>query len=187
MAKLKVFSAPQGFYETVVAAPSQKAALDAWGTRQNLFAEGMAKLETDAAVVKAALAHPGQVLSRPAGDKGAFKPSGSAAPLKAPKAPPKPKIKAPKPPKPPRPAKPPKLKSAPKPAPPPKPEPKIDRAALKAAEAALKAHDAGAKRELAELARQRNDLDARERAAAKRLENERKRLEKARDLAAEPR
>src|SRR3569623_1181065 len=98
MAQLKVFAAPQGFYETVVAVPSQKAALEAWGTRQNLFAEGMARVETDPAAVKAALAHPGQVLRRPAGGAGEFKPGGSAAAVKAPKAPPKPKVEAPTPP-----------------------------------------------------------------------------------------
>ena len=123
MAKLKVFSAPQGFYETVVAVPSQKAALEAWGTRQNLFAEGMAKVETDPDAVKAALAHPGQVLSRPAGGEGEFKPSGSAAPIKAPKASPKPRSGA----------RPVAQKGRPAPQPAPEPEPRVDRAALRSA------------------------------------------------------
>jgi hypothetical protein len=177
MAKLKVFAAPQGFYETVVAVPSQKAALEAWGTRQNLFAEGMAKVETDPAAVKAALANPGQVLSRPAGATGEFKPSDQSAPLKAPKVKARPGARA----KPPAAAKPAKAK------PPPRPEPEVDRAMLRAAEAALKAHDAAAERELAELARQKKDLEARERKAARRLEAERRRLETARDRAAQPR
>jgi hypothetical protein len=38
--RLKVFAAQFGFQDSVVAASSQKAALDAWGIRQNLFAEG---------------------------------------------------------------------------------------------------------------------------------------------------
>jgi hypothetical protein len=37
-AKLKAYQAQIGFYDTVVAAPSQAAALRVWGVRQNLFA-----------------------------------------------------------------------------------------------------------------------------------------------------
>jgi hypothetical protein len=70
--RLKVFSANMGFFETVVAAPSQKAALAAWGTRQNLFGEGMAKLAEDPKIVAQALAAPGKVLRRAVGSKGAF-------------------------------------------------------------------------------------------------------------------
>ncbi|HEY5072122.1 MAG TPA: hypothetical protein VII63_08830 [Caulobacteraceae bacterium] len=47
MARLKVFTTRMGFFETVVAAPSQKAALAAWGTAQNLFADGAARLATE--------------------------------------------------------------------------------------------------------------------------------------------
>jgi hypothetical protein len=70
MARLKVFAAPMGFYETVVAAPSKKAALAAWGVSQDLFAAGEARLAEDPQAEKAALAHPGVVLRRPAGEKG---------------------------------------------------------------------------------------------------------------------
>ena len=66
MARLKVFTTMQGFHETAVAASSQAQALEAWGTRQNLFAEGLARVTTEAAVVAAAMAHPGQVVRRPA-------------------------------------------------------------------------------------------------------------------------
>ncbi len=52
--KLKVFQAQMGFYDTVVAASSQAAALRAWGTRQNLFASGDAALTTEASAVAAA-------------------------------------------------------------------------------------------------------------------------------------
>jgi len=72
MARLKVFSANMGFFETVVAAPSQKAALAAWGTTQNLFSEGMAKLAEDPEIVAQALASPGKVLRRAVGSKAAF-------------------------------------------------------------------------------------------------------------------
>jgi hypothetical protein len=52
--KLKVFQAQFGFYDTVVAAPSRAAALHAWGSRQDLFANGQAKVTTDEAAVAAA-------------------------------------------------------------------------------------------------------------------------------------
>lgn len=51
--KLKVFQAHFGFYDTIVAAPSQAAALRAWGVHQNVFADGQAKLTTDEAAVAA--------------------------------------------------------------------------------------------------------------------------------------
>src|SRR5215471_5901466 len=63
----KVYRAHLGFYDTVVAAQSQRSALAAWGSRQDLFHLGLAKLTTDADAVKAAMAKPGVVLKRPAG------------------------------------------------------------------------------------------------------------------------
>jgi hypothetical protein len=62
--KLKVYQAPFGFHESVVAAPSQTAALRAWGSHQNLFAEGLAKVTTESAAVEAALKHPETPLRR---------------------------------------------------------------------------------------------------------------------------
>ena len=73
MARLKVFQATLGFHDSVVATTSRPKALEAWGVRQDLFAEGMAREAEDPAVVKAALAQPGVPLLRPIGDKGAFK------------------------------------------------------------------------------------------------------------------
>jgi hypothetical protein len=74
MAKqLKVFRAHLGFYDTIVAAPSQKAALEAWGMHINVFADGTAAVTTDKDAVEAGTAHPGAVLKRPFGSKGAFK------------------------------------------------------------------------------------------------------------------
>jgi hypothetical protein len=69
---LKVYVAPLGFFESVVAAPSKAAALRAWGVRQDLFTSGEAKLATDPAAVKAATAHPGVPLKRAIGGKGDF-------------------------------------------------------------------------------------------------------------------
>jgi hypothetical protein len=61
-AKLKVFRTPIGFHDAYVAAPSQKAALEAWGSDHNLFARGEAELVTDPALTKAPLAMPGTVI-----------------------------------------------------------------------------------------------------------------------------
>ena len=70
--KLKVFQAQFGFYDTVVAAPSQAAALRAWGVNQNLFASGEAKLTTDEAAITAATAHPETPLRRAVGSSDPF-------------------------------------------------------------------------------------------------------------------
>jgi hypothetical protein len=70
--KLKVFQAQFGFHDSVVAAPSQAAALRAWGTRQNLFAEGQARLAEDPRVIEAARAHPEAPLRRAVGSNGPF-------------------------------------------------------------------------------------------------------------------
>ena len=63
----KVYEAHLGFYDTVVAAFSQKSALAAWGSSTDLFRMGIARITNDPAKVKAALAKPGLVLRRPAG------------------------------------------------------------------------------------------------------------------------
>jgi colicin import membrane protein len=70
--KLKTFRAHLGFYDTVVAAPSKKAALEAWGSRQDLFREGFAKETDDPEAQRDALAAPGQVLRRPFGSHDRF-------------------------------------------------------------------------------------------------------------------
>jgi len=58
----KVYEAHLGFYDTVVAAFSQKSALAAWGSSTDLFRMGIARITTDPAKVKAALAKPDLVL-----------------------------------------------------------------------------------------------------------------------------
>jgi hypothetical protein len=70
--RLKVFQARIGFYDTVVAAPSQADALRLWGVHQNLFAGGAATVSTDEDAVKAALAEPQSPLRRPAGSSDPF-------------------------------------------------------------------------------------------------------------------
>ena len=83
--KLKVFRAHLGFYDTVVAAPSQKAALEAWGARPSEFAKGFADITNDPTAVQCALESPGVVLRRPVGTHGPF--LAKPAPISMPKAP----------------------------------------------------------------------------------------------------
>jgi hypothetical protein len=78
--QLKVFHAHLGFYDTVVAAPSQKAALEAWGAGASEFAKGFARLATDPTAIRQALAEPGKVLRRPFGTKGEYKLVADAVP-----------------------------------------------------------------------------------------------------------
>lgn len=65
--QLKVFSTPAGFVNAVVAAPSQKAALEAWGIRENVFASGRASVVTDPELVARALETPGRIVRVPIG------------------------------------------------------------------------------------------------------------------------
>ena len=60
--KLNFFRTPIGFHDAYVAAASQKAALEAWGSDGNLFAQGIAAEVTDAALMKKPLARPGTVV-----------------------------------------------------------------------------------------------------------------------------
>jgi hypothetical protein len=70
--KLKTFQTSLGFYDLAVAAPSMKAALEAWGAGSNLFHQGVAKETDDPDVVAATMSKPGVVLKRPAGSSGRF-------------------------------------------------------------------------------------------------------------------
>lgn len=64
---LKVYRTPIGFHDAYVAAPSQKAALEAWGTDRNLFARGIAEIVDDPALAEEPLAKPGTVIKRSRG------------------------------------------------------------------------------------------------------------------------
>jgi colicin import membrane protein len=70
--KLKTFTTSAGFFDLAVAAPSMKAALEAWGSKNNLFQHGFAKVSEDPKIVAATMAHPGVVLRRPVGSTGTF-------------------------------------------------------------------------------------------------------------------
>ncbi len=65
--KLKTYQTSLGFFDLAMAAPSMKAALEAWGADSNLFHQGAAKESHDPDVVAAAMAKPGIVLRRPVG------------------------------------------------------------------------------------------------------------------------
>jgi hypothetical protein len=70
--KLKTYQTSLGFFDQAVAAPSMKAALEAWGADSNLFHQGAAKESTDPDVIAATMKRPGVVLKRPVGSDGPF-------------------------------------------------------------------------------------------------------------------
>jgi hypothetical protein len=65
--KLKTYQTSLGFFDQAIAAPSMKAALEAWGADSNLFHQGAAKESDDPHVIAATMAKPGIVLRRPVG------------------------------------------------------------------------------------------------------------------------
>lgn len=71
--KLKTYQTSLGFFDMAIAAPSMKAALEAWGSKSNLFHQGFAREADDPDVVAATIAKPGVILRRPVGSDGAFK------------------------------------------------------------------------------------------------------------------
>ncbi|MBA4038435.1 MAG: cell envelope biogenesis protein TolA [Bradyrhizobium sp.] len=96
--KLKTYQTSLGFFDQAIAAPSMKAALEAWGADSNLFHQGAAKESHDPDVIAATLAKPGVVLRRPVGtdrpfsehaelptDLGGSKPTKAARKSKGPK------------------------------------------------------------------------------------------------------
>ncbi len=170
--KLKVYRTVAGFHDAYVAAPSQKAALKAWGSDRDLFARGIAEQVTDPALTAEPLAAPGTVVKRSRGtsaeqiaalpDLKPDTPERDASTGKARAKPPSPGSAGAK------------SKAPPTPKPPPraKPNPKPSGTALDAAEetlAAVKADYAGRARALAAreaaLTRERRAFD-RDRAAA---------------------
>ncbi|WP_158285943.1 hypothetical protein [Caulobacter sp. D5] len=155
----------------MVAAPNQAAALAAWGTRQNLFAEGRAKISDEPDAVAAALAHPEIPLRRAIGSKEPFslQPSLPDVPERPRRAKPKLKVAAASP----RPAK-------------ARPRAKVqapDRARLEAAQAALSAIDRDRLQREAELQRRREALETEALAAQRDWAKARKAAEKALEAA----
>ena len=179
--KLKVYRTPIGFHDAFVAAPSQKAALEAWGSDANLFARGLAENVTDEALTRDPLEHPGKIIKRLRGSedehlaalpedapktkqsKSVSGSSGRTASSKSPRARPKPK-----------------------------PKPRPSREALETAERDLeslekrqKEEDQALRDREQELRRERRNLERaqdRDRAAAEeRVEHERKKHSEALD------
>jgi hypothetical protein len=70
--KLKTYQTSLGFFDLAIAAPSMKAALDAWGADSNLLHQGAAKESHDPDVIAATIKRPGVVLRRPVGSDGSF-------------------------------------------------------------------------------------------------------------------
>lgn len=71
--KLKTYQTSLGFFDQAIAAPSMKAALEAWGADSNLFHQGAARESDDPDVVAATMAKPGVVLKRAVGSTGPFR------------------------------------------------------------------------------------------------------------------
>src|SRR5436190_19607173 len=57
--KLKTYQTSLGFFDQAIAAPSKKAALEAWGADINHFHQGAAKESHDPDVIAATMANPG--------------------------------------------------------------------------------------------------------------------------------
>jgi hypothetical protein len=70
--KLKTYQTSLGFFDLAIAAPSMKAALEAWGADSNLFHQGAAKESDDPDVIAATVKKPGVILRRPVGSDGFF-------------------------------------------------------------------------------------------------------------------
>jgi hypothetical protein len=70
--KLKTYQTSQGFYDLAIAAPSVKAALEAWGASSNLFHQGFAKEADDDKIITATMEKPGIILRRPVGSNEPF-------------------------------------------------------------------------------------------------------------------
>ena len=62
--KLKVFRLTIGFHDAYVAAPSQKAAIEAWGSDKDVFRRGQAEPVADPALTREPLERPGEVIKR---------------------------------------------------------------------------------------------------------------------------
>ena len=85
--RLKVFTWSDGFHAFTVATSSRPKALEAWGSKQDLFATGLASQLTGGPDYDAALASPGEVVERGlainVGKIGKAKPAKPRGPSKA--------------------------------------------------------------------------------------------------------
>jgi hypothetical protein len=150
--RLKVFVTSDGLTDYVVATTSKAKALAAWGVRQDVFKEGVARETDDPELVAAAVALPGEVLRRPSAGRAALAKL-KAAPRKPAKAKPE-RLKAE------RPTAPPLEKFRP----PPKPKGPSKAALKKVADLEGRLTKANAEYEKAKfaLARERAELERRD-------------------------
>ena len=155
--KLKVYRTPIGFHDAYVAAPSQKAAIEAWGSGKDIFARGEAEIVTAPELTAEPLASPGMVVK---------KLRGSAAEQIAALGPDEPRPR--------------NGKTAARPA---KKAPRPSRAKLEKAEAAVAAAKKKRAAALARIAERQAALERERREAAKKHDAELERLTKARDEA----
>jgi hypothetical protein len=159
--KLKVFRTPIGFHDAFVAAPSQKAALEAWGADSNIFAQGIAEQVTDPRLMEEPLANPGKVIKRVRG-------SASEHFAELDRSTPKAKTKP---------------KDEDEPSRRPKPKPKPSRKEFDAAEEALDKTEKKQRRKLGEIDEQIRDLERKRRELQRKQEAERDALSQKRDRA----
>ena len=161
---LKVFRTPIGFHDAYVAAPSQKAALEAWGSDADLFARGVAERVDDPELTREPLEKPGVIVRRLRGTAAeqlaALPPNPSKRRDVS-----KPESREEQAPRPRRARKAGRRAEA---APTPAPKPKPDRGALDSAEQALADLEARHGEERRELARKEAELDRERRAVEKR-------------------
>lgn len=165
--KLKVFRMAVGFHDAYVAAPTQKAAIAAWGADDDVFRRGTAERVTDSDLTKEPLSRPGEVVKRLRGTA-----AEQIAALGEAEPPPRAAAKG-------------KAKARPntRSKPPPRPKPRPRRDPLAAAEAALEEAEARHGQALKEIADREAKL-GRERKALETMQSrERERLEARRDKA----
>jgi hypothetical protein len=168
--KLKVYRTPIGFHDAYVAATSQKAALEAWGSDADLFARGVAEQVEDAALGAEPRANPGKVIRRLRGTAAEQIAEASKTSSEHPKT--KQRAKAEAEPKPPAKHKRPK-----------KPKPRPNRAKLNAAEDAVAQAEAAWRIEDKRIAGDIAALTRKREAARARADKEIARLERTRASA----
>ena len=170
--KLKVFRTTTGFHDAYVAAPSQKAALEAWGADADLFARGVAEQVTDKKLMTEPLERPGEVIKVSRGDLSAqlkaLGPRKKKARARAKPEEPEDEVEKPR-----KAIKPPR----------PKPPPKRDQ--VDAAEAALKQARQRHSGEAEKLVAERDAIERKLAALEAKQDKELNRLERKRDEARE--
>lgn len=171
---LKVYRLPIGFHDAYVAAPTQKAAIEAWGSDKDVFQRQQAELVTDPELTKEPLESPGKVIKRLRGTAAeqiaALGETTTRAARKGAKAEPEEEAEA-------KPARKAKAK------PPPKPRPRPSRARLDEAEQALAGAEAGHEAALKEIREREAELVRERKAVEREQDEERERLEARRHKA----